>query len=613
MVPVEMWVMTRLQGLGEGGNKTDKSGANGSGPAAAPAGPSRQEQHKAMLGHAQAYNESMLTAEAKLAQAGRDAEAAHNEEEYRAGLISFQEYLAKKRKLAEEQFDAVQKPLAKQLDEVYSRLNAMPQKGFVLGSQSNQELEELLRQKEELQAELGVLGKRLNQDKAALETEAAAQQKQVFDDLDQRLMASSTSKLEQLEQQRRVEEVNLQQKLQDETMFLQAKAQLDEIYGQRRREIVAGQEREDQQLKFAELEAERKLAESDPTPDKATRKQRLLDLFQKEIELTDELIKKNEGLLESEGTSDEERLRVRKELVGLKEREAELQRQKSRTGEDGQEQAGKNAKQQPGFKDTLRNNLQELSDRWGNVQGNVANWLTNSFQTAVDGVSNSIMGLIDGTKTWGDVFADVGRSILANLIKLVVQMIAQMLIIKPLMKLMGLENTQMATQSATAWAPAAVAASIASYGAASGVGLAAAMGAMTIGAAFGAALSGIGGMAGYEQGGFTGEGRADEVAGLVHRGEFVFPAPAVRQIGLPRLSGLMNGLGELSPRIAGMGAMGGHGFRSSTPNVNVAPAPVKVVVVNSQEELMKVMKGSVGEEITVAHIAKNKLRLGMAS
>jgi phage-related minor tail protein len=72
--------------------------------------------------------------------------------------------------------------------------------------------------------------------------------------------------------------------------------------------------------------------------------------------------------------------------------------------------------------------------------------------------------------------------------------------------------------------------SVSSYGAASIVGVAALVAALGIGIA--AALGA------FEEGGFTGSGRPGDIAGVVHRGEFVFSAPAVSALGAGNLSAM---------------------------------------------------------------------------
>jgi lambda family phage tail tape measure protein len=45
----------------------------------------------------------------------------------------------------------------------------------------------------------------------------------------------------------------------------------------------------------------------------------------------------------------------------------------------------------------------------------------------------------------------------------------------------------------------------------------------------------------FKEGGFTGSGSDDDVAGVVHANEYVFSAPAVRSIGVENLDALHNG------------------------------------------------------------------------
>ena len=59
------------------------------------------------------------------------------------------------------------------------------------------------------------------------------------------------------------------------------------------------------------------------------------------------------------------------------------------------------------------------------------------------------------------------------------------------------------------------------------------------GAAVMAAAEGM--MGGFRDGGYTGSGAPDEIAGVVHRGEFVMPASAVSSIGLGNLESLRSG------------------------------------------------------------------------
>jgi hypothetical protein len=68
--------------------------------------------------------------------------------------------------------------------------------------------------------------------------------------------------------------------------------------------------------------------------------------------------------------------------------------------------------------------------------------------------------------------------------------------------------------------------------------------------AFAGTMAFLEGAAVFSEGGYTGTGDVGDVAGMVHRGEYVLPASAVRQIGLPRLEAMRQGGGYV-PSVAG--------------------------------------------------------------
>ena len=71
-------------------------------------------------------------------------------------------------------------------------------------------------------------------------------------------------------------------------------------------------------------------------------------------------------------------------------------------------------------------------------------------------------------------------------------------------------------------------ASVGSFGVAAVVGIAAIAGILAM-------------IGGFKAGGYTGDGNPNDVAGLVHRGEFVVPADAVDRIGLSSLQSMTSG------------------------------------------------------------------------
>ena len=88
---------------------------------------------------------------------------------------------------------------------------------------------------------------------------------------------------------------------------------------------------------------------------------------------------------------------------------------------------------------------------------------------------------------------------------------------------------------------------------------------------------------GFEQGGYTGDGRSNEVAGVVHRGEVVIPANVVRQPGMQQfLLGLIENSGQ---------TLGGPGAAGLPPEISRSIHIGRF----SSGGLMEVPKGAGGE------------------
>lgn len=85
-----------------------------------------------------------------------------------------------------------------------------------------------------------------------------------------------------------------------------------------------------------------------------------------------------------------------------------------------------------------------------------------------------------------------------------------------------------AASSFAAWLPAAIASSIGSFGAAAAIGLAAVTAAV--------ALTG-----GFKDGGYTGNGGVNDIAGVVHGKEYVFDAASTARIGVDNLEAMRSG------------------------------------------------------------------------
>jgi hypothetical protein len=217
----------------------------------------------------------------------------------------------------------------------------------------------------------------------------------------------------------------------------------------------------------------------------------------------------------------------------------------------------------------IHNALTQLKNDWTDIGKQVGQFLTEQFTQFASTAGSAISGLIFQTQTWQQAITQVAESFVSSLATMVIQWILARTVISALNKAFGAADSALVSAqgeaAATAWAPGATAASIASYGAAAGVGLAAYLSAIGIGTAGTIAAAGAGG-SGFEQGGYT-FGRPGQFAGIVHGGEYVFSAPAVRNVGLGLLDSLHNvgvsGPGHgpaAAPGAGGSGSSGGHHF-----------------------------------------------------
>ena len=164
------------------------------------------------------------------------------------------------------------------------------------------------------------------------------------------------------------------------------------------------------------------------------------------------------------------------------------------------------------------------------------------FNSAIQSISNGITGLIMGTLTWAQALRNIATSILTSIVSAIVSMGVRWIATQILMATVGKSimaaavaaSAPIAAAQAAVWASPATLATIASYGAAA----AAAPG-------FIAASQGIvmaQSMAMFKEGGYTGDGDPNSVAGIVHRGEYVMPADAVDRIGISTLEAMRGGV-----------------------------------------------------------------------
>lgn len=134
------------------------------------------------------------------------------------------------------------------------------------------------------------------------------------------------------------------------------------------------------------------------------------------------------------------------------------------------------------------NFFQGASEGWANWAEEATNYsamasefVKGSLDTLTDGLADSFMSILDGTKSVGDAFSDLGRTMVKEIVGALVKMAAQWVVYQGIQLLLSSTATAASVAQAaiagpaiaTAYAPAAAAASIASFGAAPAVGLSA--------------------------------------------------------------------------------------------------------------------------------------------
>ncbi|HEY1170230.1 MAG TPA: hypothetical protein VGH19_02565 [Verrucomicrobiae bacterium] len=411
--------------------------------------------------------------------------------------------------------------------------------------------------------------------------------------------------------QNELEELNARKKESHEQTE-QEKAEITKKYEQERTKFsMEEQKRLDELKKQTEEEAKKKAEEKAKAEAEMAKRQE--EDRKKNIQLIEEenrkLEKQIEHLREIEGTAtnkkDKEKARAERTQLERK-RGAFQKQQRTPTGKSSEtdpiagtdEGEGQNSGKDKGD----GTDSEGQGERMQKVAADIKQIFDDIANSGMQSITSSIEGLIKGTTTWKDALSQVGSTVINSLIngfmKMVTTQITGLFTVDEAKNKISLGQRIRNMADAVSNMPNALLSSITSWGSAAAIGL----------AAITAAMSSFGG---FESGGYTGDGRRSEVAGLVHRGEMVFDQPAVQAIGKDRLESMR--MSRSLPVGLASASAGGGGLKAMSPNINVQSTQPKVIVVNSQEELMRVMKGSIGEEIMVSHIAKNKMRLGINS
>jgi len=212
--------------------------------------------------------------------------------------------------------------------------------------------------------------------------------------------------------------------------------------------------------------------------------------------------------------------------------------------------------------------LGQLVTQYEGVMSGLSNSFGNFFQSFSDGFANSVGRAIVYSEDLGDALGNVAREAVAALISSLIKLGIQWAINAALGQSIGAASlaaqtamsTAAAAAMAAAWAPAAAMVSLASFGANS----AGAMAGITATTALSESLA-LASMAGFKDGGFTGNVGTSEIAGVVHGQEFVMNAEATAR-NRPMLEAMNRGASAVALNSSTAGTATGASINVSIEN-----------------------------------------------
>jgi len=323
-----------------------------------------------------------------------------------------------------------------------------------------------------------------------------------------------------------IEEAQLKEKIDKEilnvTLAEEEKLKVTQIYAAKRTELEKKAADERAQIELAKIQGQRKLIEADQFQSEEQKRPQMIALLEQENQALQRNIALNQQRLLSGKLSAEAELATRKELSDLSLRQAKVQ----------QESKGLTTYGNVGSEFKLA--MVELQNEGGRLADN----FKSVFHSAFSSISNGITGLIMQTKTWGQALTEIGTTIVTSIVQAIVQMGLRWVMTQIMMALFGQSlmasslaaMAPMAAAASGIWAAPATLSAIASYGASAAAAPAEILAAQGIVAAQS--------IAAFEEGGFTGPGGRSQLAGMVHKGEYVFSAPAVQAIGVANLDAM---------------------------------------------------------------------------
>lgn len=441
--------------------------------------------------------------------------------------------------------------------------------------------------------------------------------KKMLEQLNKELAEASQGKLALLDQERASIDAKLAQEAHSYEEYNKAREENDRVYAAKRLAIVEQEENARRELAEKNLQLAQQRIQSDPTLGESEKTEQILPLLEQQLQLTQQNIQALQQSEATGGLNDERKLQAEKQLVQLKEQELKINQQIQQINSAD-------------FTGQMRQGLTQLQDQWGNLGQNLAHGTLDAIQKGVDGISTSIMGALEHTRSWGAAFQQIGRSIIASIIQIVVQWVASMTIIAALKKLFGTQDETQATSQASAWAPAAIAASIATEGSAAAIGAGAFTAALAAGTAIAGALGSASSATGaYASGGVVPGGK--QLIWVNEAGqEAVLNARALATVGhnfvnalnsgLPATQGGVSAAAAAIPRpITSDGTLQkmmqeqAQQVAAGAGGVNVQGHRLTAIFPSSRQEMLDVLKSAEGEKIVVDHAKRRRIDIGVKS
>lgn len=231
---------------------------------------------------------------------------------------------------------------------------------------------------------------------------------EILNKINDEYAAATMSKLQLLDYELAQRKQKLREQLKDDEEYQVASATLDLTYANRRQAILDDQRRSIADASLAALRGKAQGITADPDQTQAAKKAQLLPLLQEETNLLANQLEIYKARSQDAGLTDELRIEASRRVNELETERVRILQQIRDLEADT-------------FGGTFRRGMVEMFNEMGNVTRNLASGALRGIRSALDGVTDGIMGAIDGTRTWGEVSAQVLKGMLADLIRIGIQ------------------------------------------------------------------------------------------------------------------------------------------------------------------------------------------------